>query len=142
MKNKHTIIQFFLLLFFIFSPVHKQYRSNAIFVLLYPIYLNSSTIIIFTFFTSFSKIVCIYVYEELNFIYTDYHKQIVTIQKPIRKTAATQLSFCLCGYFAIENFINRFIHAGMILIFTKFFMALNCNNKLEESRFIKCQIHN
>ena len=39
-------------------------------------------------------------YQRLPLYFTKV-KNIVTIQNPIRKIAAWQLSFCSCGYFAI-----------------------------------------
>ncbi len=56
-------------------------------------------------------------------------KKMVTIQNPIRKTALSELTFCSCGYFAKEIFINLLIHASMLRRFMKIALALNSYRK-------------
>lgn len=51
--------------------------------------------------------------------------KIRTIQNLIRKTVLSELTFCPCGYFAKEIFINLLIHAGMLRRFMKIALALN-----------------
>ena len=51
--------------------------------------------------------------------------KIRTIQNLIRKTVLSELTFCPCGYFDKEIFINLLIHAGMLRRFMKIALALN-----------------
>ena len=60
----------------------------------------------------------------------NFYRNNVTIQKPIRKTALSELSFCSCGYFAKEIFKIMLIHASMIRKFLKIALALNSYKKI------------
>ena len=60
-------------------------------------------------------------------------KKLVTIQNPIRKTALSELTFCSCGYFAKEIFINLLIHASMLHRFMKIALALNSYRKRQKT---------
>ena len=63
--------------------------------------------------------------------------KIRTIQNLIRKTVLSELTFCPCGYFTKEIFINLLIHAGMLRRFMKIALALNSYRKRQKTAYRK-----